>query len=357
MPRTPPSRDPLEEPTLPPRPATIDDVAELAGVARTTVSRVLNNLPNVRPAVQEKVRAAMKALGYEADPGARALASGGRKTIALISSIDLEGQPDSYYHAALEVGAMRNCVRAGFHLTTHRIPEQSTTRVEAVMAIAGRGRMGLILAPPFSEDPHLLDLLVANGNPVCAISPGMATGKVASVGIDDHQAGADAARHLRALGHEDFGFIAGRETHLSTDRRLSGFRAGLVEAGLAPDRLLVIRDEISFGSGARGLARLTDARPAMTAIMCANDDVAAGAVFAAHERGIRVPHDLSIMGFDDTPLSSAVWPPLTTVRQPIQEMAERAADLVINGDTGSAIVIPHRIIHRASTGTPSPREA
>lgn len=338
-----------------PRPATIDDVAKLAGVARTTVSRVLNNQPNVRQAVQDKVRAAMKELGYEADPGAQALASGGRKTIALISSIDLDGQPDSYYHAALEVGAMRNCVRSGYHLAIHRIPEQSTTKVETVMAIAGRGRMGLILAPPFSEDPQLLDLLVANGNPICAISPGMATANVPSVGIDDCQAGEDAARHLCALGHQEFGFIAGREDHMSTNRRLTGFRAALEKAGHAPERLLVLRDEISFASGMRGLSELTEARPAITAIMCANDDVAAGAVFAAHERGIKVPQELSIMGFDDTPLSAAVWPPLTTVRQPIQELAERAAELVINGDTGSVIVVPHQIIDRASTGAHSPR--
>jgi len=355
MPRKSSGLDPLEQSALPPRPATIDDVAKLAGVARTTVSRVLNNLPNVRPAVQEKVRAAMSELGYEADPGARALASGGRNTIALISSIDLEGQPDSYYHAALEVGAMRSCFRTGHHLATHRIPEQSSTKSDAVMAIAGRGRVGLILAPPFSEDPDLLALLVANGNPICAIAPGMATRNVASVAIDDFLAGEAAAQHLCELGHAHLGFIAGRETHRSTERRLSGFREGLDKAGLGPDRLMLVRDDISFAAGARGLAKLTEEHPSITAIMCANDDVASGAVFAAHEHGIAIPDRLSIMGFDDTPLSSTIWPALTTVRQPIQEMAERAADLVTSGPTNSTVLLPHRVITRASTGpAPSP---
>lgn len=329
-------------------------MAALAGVARTTVSRVLNNLPNVRPEVQSKVRAAMEALGYQADPGARAL--GGKIGIALICSIDIDAAPDSYYHAALEIGAMRSCVRSGYHLTMHRIANQSNTRTESVLAIAGRGRTGLILAPPFSEDPQLLELLVKKGNPICAISPGMETSNIASIGIDDRQAGEDAARHLCGLGHTHIAFIAGPETHRSTERRLSGFRTALVEAGIDASALPLIRDDLSFKSGTRCLFQLMDRFPELTAVMCANDDVAAGALFASHERGIAIPRDLSIMGFDDTPLSSAVWPSLTTVQQPLQEMAERAADMVINRDSSSTILLPYHVIARGSTGPVSRRQ-
>lgn len=346
----------MERSVLTSRPATIDDVAALAGVGRTTVSRVLNDQPNVREEVRAKVRAAMEALGYEADPGARALASGSKNGIALICSINIDAQPDSYYHVALEMGAMRRCVRSGHLLTMHRIDEQSATKIETIMAIAGRGRIGLILAPPFSEDRNLLGLLVKNGNPICAISPGMEISDVASISIDDDQAGEDAALHLCALGHTRFGFVAGPETHRSTNCRLSGFRRGLARSGIDPATLLVVRDDLSFRSGTRGLFFLADTLPTITAIMCANDDVAAGALFAAHERGIAIPNDLSIMGFDDTPLSSVVWPPLTTVRQPLQEMAERAAGLVIDQDSGANILLPHQVIARASTGSVSGRQ-
>lgn len=317
-------------------------------MGRTTVSRVLNNGPNVRPALRSKVQAAIDALDFKVNMRARALASGDESGIALICSINVDAQPNSYYHSALEIGAMRSCARTGFHLATHRIAEQSADKTREVMAIAGRGQIGIILTPPFSDDPALLALLAGNGNPLCCISPGEHVEGIASVGIDDCQAGEDAALHLRASGHGNLGFIAGPMAHRSAERRLEGFRRGIARMGGDPAALAVIRGDFSFRSGKDGFAGIMAASPGLTAMMCANDDMAAGALFAAHECGLRVPSDVSIMGFDDTPVSSIVWPPLTTIHQPLQEMAELAANMLVNGDRASHIFLRHHIVVRVS---------
>jgi LacI family transcriptional regulator len=335
-------------PDLPSRAPTIDDVATLAGVGRTTVSRVLNEGPNVRPALRSKVQAAIEALDFKVNMRARALATGDERGIALICSINVDAEPNSYYHSALEIGAMRSCARTGFHLTTHRIAEQSTMKTQEIMAIAGRGQIGIILTPPFSDDPALLALLVENGNPLCCISPGEHVPGIDSVGIDDHRAGEDAARYLRELGHTRFGFIAGPASHRSAERRLAGFRKSFEMDGGEPADLAVARGDFSFRSGRDGFAEIIGQSPVPTVIMCANDDMAAGALFAAHEYGLGVPADLSIMGFDDTPVSSIVWPPLTTIHQPLREMAERAANMIANGRRQGAAILPHDIVPRAS---------
>ena len=146
----------------------------------------------------------------------------------------------------------------------------------------------------------------------------------AGVGIDDEAGGYDIARHLLELGHRRFAFISGIEGHLSAEQRLGGLKRALIEYGLDVGAVTVMRGDFTFRSGSVLAARLFDQPDPPTALICANDDMAAGALSAAHGRGLDVPGHLSITGFDDTPVSEIVWPPLATVQQPLKDMGGEA---------------------------------
>jgi LacI family transcriptional regulator len=333
----------------------------MSGVARTTVSRVLNNRPNVRPQVRERVERAVAELGYKVNPQARTLAGGRSRTLALICSTDEEAEPNSYYRSALEVGALRACSRDGLQLITQSVVQTAPDRGERILALIDDARAsGAVLTPPFCDDPGLVQTLSDHGCAVVSISPGMDARALApSVGIDDETAGADIAEHLLVLGHRRLGFLQGIAGHLSAERRQYGVERALADHGIDPAALRLARGDFTFRSGKTMLPHLLDGR--VTAVICANDDMAAGALFAAHQLDIDVPRALSITGFDDTPVSAIVWPPLTTVHQPLQRLGERAvqmmADLLRVGSTGLATaseMLPHEVKIRGTSDVPPP---
>lgn len=342
------------------RKPTIDDVAALSRVGRTTVSRVLNNGPNVSADVRARVEHAVTALGYTVNVQARTLAGGRGRTLVLICASAFEAEPNSYYQSALEVGALRACAEGGLQLITQAVVQDASDRTERILHTVRDSRSsGAILTPPFCDDAALIDELHRRRCAVVSISPGAETRALApSVGIDDEAAGADIAEHLLALGHRQLGFIQGLEGHLAAERRQRGVERALVRHGIGPAALAAARGDFTFRSGKELLPRLMEAAP--TAVICANDDMAAGALFAAHQHGIDVPGALSITGFDDTPVSAIVWPPLTTVHQPLQRMSAHAVALM---DTllrapgkphpPIAETLPHTITTRASTGSPT----
>lgn len=349
---------PGPEPVITRKP-TIDDVAARSGVGRTTVSRVLNNGPNVSAKLRERVLAAVEALGYQVNIQARFLAGGNSRTVALICAAELDLEPNSYYQSALEVGALRACTRLGLHLLTHAAVQDDPARIDDIVALVTERRCdGAVLTPPFADDDGLIDALLARGCAVACVSPGdVAGGRVPGVGMDDDQAGYDLAQHLLGLGHRRFGFIRGREGHRSAESRFDGVLRALDEASLDPTDVADTRGNFTFMSGKDLLPTLWSATERPTAVVCANDDTAAGALFAAHQLGIDVPAALSIVGFDDTPVSAIVWPPLTTVHQPIREMSYRAVEMLAEalkapGETRAPVheFIPHAVVSRMSTG-------
>ena len=341
---------------------TIDDVARVAGVGRTTVSRVLNQGPNVRPEVRDKVMQAVEALGYRVNEQARSLASGAKREIALVHASDLDTEPNSYYNAGLELGAMRACAEHGFHLTNHNINQNAPDRSARVRALLAAGRYeGVILTPPFSDDVALIRAVRAGGAAVVSISAGPDGRAVApSVGIDDFEAGRDIAAYLIGLGHRCFGFILGIEGHVSAEGRFAGFLKALEQAGLPADEVVVERGKFTFHSGIACAEAILARSPRPTALVCANDDMAAGATLTVHKSGLEIPRDISVTGFDDTPVSEIIWPPLTTVHQPIREMGRRAAELAIEAVTErerrparpTLDLIPHHIVERDSAAPP-----
>jgi LacI family transcriptional regulator len=334
---------------------TIDDVARAAGVARVTVSRVLNNGPNVRPETRRRVQQAVAALGFTVNLQARALASGAGRQMMLIHSQSPEREPNSYYAAGIELGALRACSALGFDLVIRSIDPNGQDPSRLLRSIVEHERpAGIVVSPPLSDNPKLLIEAKRLNIPMVAISAGdEARALVLSIGIDEYAAGRAIAEHLIGLGHRRFGYVKGPADHRAAVLRYDGFVDALRDHGI-DDLPSTATGDFTFKSGAEATERLLATALEMTALACANDDMAAGAMLALHRAGLRIPADISVTGFDDTPMSEVVWPPLTTVRQPIKLLAERAIHLLLDGNNRDATeprheVIEHELIVREST--------
>jgi LacI family transcriptional regulator len=339
------------------RNSTIDDVAKAAGVARVTVSRVLNNGQNVRPETRERVQRAVETLGYSVNQQARALASGSGRQIMLIHAHHPEREPNSYYPAGLELGALRACSSLGFDLITRAIDPQSGDPWRSLSPIVERERpVGIILSPPLSDDAELLRSVRQADIGIVAISAGeRARELVSSVGIDERDGGHVIGRHLISLGHRRLGFVKGPPDHLDAALRYDGFLDALREAGEDANPWTGEGD-FTFKSGVEAAEKMLRDSNQVTALACANDDMAAGAMFALHRAGLEIPSAISVTGFDDTPVSEIVWPPLTTIRQPIKDLAERAVHLLFEPASAASVrreTIAHELVVRESTAPPN----
>lgn len=340
---------------------TIDDVAALSGVARVTVSRVLNGGANVRPELRDKVRRAVEMLDYRVNVQARALAGGASRLFTLVHPSADDSEPNSYWESALELGALRACTENGFHLITRRIGKADWgSRDWALDLIDNHLCEGIVLTPPFSDDLQLCDFIRSKGCALVSIAPGAAARQaMLSVGIDDEAAGCEIASHLIGLGHTRFAFIGGLEGHFAAEQRWVGVLRALRDADLDDSAIRFMRGDFSFKSGVDLAFAILSAEDRPSALICANDDMAVGALFAAHRVGLSVPAELSITGFDDTPISALIWPPLTTVHQPIREMGQRAVELLIErlksgkGEETGFELLGHEVVPRHSTAPAS----
>jgi LacI family transcriptional regulator len=230
--------------------------------------------------------------------------------------------------------------------------------VPQVEAMIGRSQPdGLILTPPITDSPALLRRLAEMEIPYASVSPKQQR-KCIGVAMDETQAAFDIVAHLVSLGHRRIAHIIGHPAHGASGWRLTGYKQGLERAGLKFDPALVVQGEFSFESGVQGAVALLTLRKPPTAIFAANDDMAAGVIHAALERGLRVPDDLSVCGFDDTPMSRQIFPSLTTVHQPTHEMGRLATLELLASiqrrDGGRMLHVPYTLQLRQSTG-PAPR--
>jgi LacI family transcriptional regulator len=338
------------------RNSTIDDVARTAGVARVTVSRVLNNGTNVRPETRERVQRAVEELGYSVNQQARALASGTGRQIMLVHAHSPELEPNSYYNAGLELGALRGCSSLALDLVTRAIDPGDEDRLRLLSSILEREKpAGIILSPPLSDDIGLIDIARRAEVQVVAISAGeRARASVLAVGIDERAGGRAVGSHLASLGHRRLGFIKGPPEHRAALLRYDGFLEALREAGIEEEPWTTTGD-FTFKSGVEATERLLRDGVEVTALACANDDMAAGVMLALHRAGFEIPSAISVTGFDDTPMSEIVWPPLTTIRQPIKDLSERAVHLLVENQSNGDFhydVLPFELVVRESTSSP-----
>ena len=308
--------------------STINDVAARAGVSIKTVSRVINNEPSVRPATRKKVMDAVEELHYQPNLAARNLAGTRSYTIALIYD-----NPNAYYVIDMQNGILEACKARGYELLIHPSNSKSETVNDELRALVEHSKVaGVVLTPPFSETQSVIDEVKKLGlDYVRIVSSGAAEGDEENcIQVDDTAAAYDITKHLIEHGHKRIGFLCGGEEHISTHGRLDGYKEALQQAGISIDPELIVAGEYSFDSGVSGAKHLLETDTPPTAIFASNDEMAAGALFAARLMHIEIPQQLSIVGFEDSPFSRQTWPKLTTAHQPNNEIAKCAAALVLN---------------------------
>jgi LacI family transcriptional regulator len=310
---------------------TINDIARLAGVSKKTVSRVINASPFVRDDTRERIEAVIAELGYAPDPQARGLAYGRAFLIGLVYD-----NPNPQYVVNMQLGLLDGMRGSGFELVVHPCDRSSPTFLEDLASFVERQRLyGVILTPSVSEDERAAKLMAEIG---CAYV------RVASVSLDkpehmietrDRLGGREAAAHLAELGHTRIAFVSGPQTFRSSHERRSGFEEALNERGLALAKAYVVEGAYTYDSGIEKGRDLLTMGERPTAIFAGNDEMAAGVLQAARQLGIRVPEDLSVVGFDDFQIASRLWPTLTTVRTPTREIGRLAVERLMGREDDS----------------------
>ncbi len=317
-----------------------------------TVSRVMNREPNVRPETRARVVEAAKALRYIPDVSARSLAGHRSFNLALVYN-----NPSENYMMGVISGVLEACASERYHLILSPVAlDEGGLLAEIDDLVANSRPDGLLLTPPLTDAPRLLDHLAAVAIPFASISPRRQQAALA-VAMDEPEAAEQMVEHLVALGHRRIAHVIGHPAHGASQWRLDGYRRGLARAGIPINPAFEVQGEFSFESGVAAARQLLDLDPMPSAIFAANDDMAAGVIFVAHERGLRLPDDLSVSGFDDTPLSRQLFPALTTIHQPTREMGRLAtigliAHIKEPKATGT-IRVTHTLKVRQSTG-PAP---
>ncbi|RPH49053.1 MAG: LacI family DNA-binding transcriptional regulator [Lysobacterales bacterium] len=331
------------------RRTSINDVAKAAGVAIKTVSRVLNNEPNVREETRAQVLAAVKRLNYHPSLSARSLASRRSYLVGLVYD-----NPSANYTIEVQRGALARCREGKFLLLLHEVAGRGDELIKDILAFANRTHLdGLIITPPLSESAELIRVLDAEGPPFVRIAPNDLKHRSPYVDIDDEGAAREMTEYLIGLGHRRIAFIIGRPGHHASGERLKGYKAALKAHRIPYAAEYVRQGDFLFDSGLDAARQLLALPKRPTAIFAANDDMAAGALMAAHEMGVAVPAQLSVAGFDDAAISRTVWPPLTTILQPTYDLSYKAAELLLqtllDGAPSKPVRLAHRLICRAST--------
>ena len=307
------------------RRATIVDVAREAEVSIKTVSRVLNDAPNVRPKTREAVLKVAAALDYQPNVMAQGLV--GRRSYLLGLFYE---NPSPNYVVELQQGALDRLHGERYRLVVLPVEQVSAMADNILSFVRAAALDGIVLTPPASDNPTVLRRLSEASFPFVRIAsttlPELGPRNI----TDDVGAARLMTEYLISLGHRRIGMIKGDPTHPSSEARRLGFSQALAAAGLPNGEEQVEQGMFTFDSGLQAAGRLLRRKNRPTAIFAQNDDMAAGAIMAAHDLGLRVPGDVSIAGFDDSAIAKVVWPRVTTIHQPVFEMAQAATDMLVN---------------------------
>nr|WP_149204153.1 LacI family DNA-binding transcriptional regulator [Actinotalea subterranea] len=326
----------------------MSDVAAVAGVSHQTVSRVLNGHPSVRPETRQRVLDAITQLGYRRNTAARALVTRRTATIGVVTSGSALFGPTSTL-IAVEVAARD----AGLFVSVATVPRWEAAGMHEVLEhFMSQGVEGVVVIAAHDEAIEAVQVFAAPV-PVVMVGPKeLPGGRLHTVAVDQYEGARLATRHLLDLGHRDVVHLAGPVDWLDARARVRGWRDALEEAGLtAPEP---IEGDWSAGRGYEvGLDLVRDGLP--SAVFAANDQLALGLLRAFAEHGVRVPDDVSVVGFDDVDGSAHFYPPLTTVRQDFTALGRRCMDILlaaIEGEHPAPELIEPRLVVRASSGPP-----
>lgn len=341
---------------------TIKHVAADAGVSLQTVSRVINNEPTVREEMKARVQASIDRLGYVPSIAAQRM-SGSRSYLILAVNdrertiADWQARQGTDWVDQMLLGGMLKCTEHGYRLILELVDTHSDhVERELLAAIAALQPDGIILTPPHSDNAQIVDLLASQRIPFVRIGSHQ-NGAGIPVSMDDEGSARTATRYLIERGHRRIGFIAGSAEYNLSAWRVDGWQAAMAEAGLDTAGLLA-QGDFSYGSGEAAAIRLLGSAQPPSAIIASNDQMALATLEVARLRGLRVPEDLSIISFDNTPLVHFTQPPLTAVDQPIAATASKAVELIIAAQKGDEppaglTVISAAIVERGSV-TPPP---
>lgn len=332
----------------------IEDVAAAAGVSMKTVSRVLNNEPNVREEMRQRVMRAVEKLQYRPNLSARSLAGQRSYVVALVYN-----NPSRNYLMEIQNGMLEACRDNHYNLVLAPVGTQKQRKTDDLKVVFEHfAPDGVVLIPPLTDDSAVLDFLEEHEVPFACIAPKRPQGRI-GVMMDETAAVLELMAELIAQGHRRIGHIKGPPAHGACQWRFKGYQDALRKAGIAFDAGLVVQGAFSFESGIEAGNQLLDLATPPTAIFAANDDMAAGVIRAACRRGLVVPDDVSVCGFDDTPIARHIYPALTTVRQPTSEMGRLATlELLANmrsRNAGTMVQVEHEVLFRESTQSPQDR--
>ncbi len=324
--------------------ATLKDVARLAGVSTVTVSNVLNHRHNVSVLTRQRVNEAVQKTGYRVNLVARGLAGGRTNTLGILVP-DLTTQ----YIGEIVRGVNDEIRRAGMEvlISTASDDVKERSQIDLLQEISD----GLILILPHNTD-YDVSLFEKNNIPMVMIDHRGSSIPLPAVDVDNYYGGRRATEYLISLNHTRIAFIQGR--YEASSLRFKGYKEALLNAQLSFDESLVANGEFSQPGGFAAANQLLSSDNPPTAIFAANDLSAFGVMEAIKEKGLRIPHDVSVIGFDDIPMASQVFPPLTTIRQPLLEMGVAAARMLLAKLRGieppsNRITLATQLVERAST--------
>lgn len=333
---------------------TINDVARVAGVSKKTVSRVINRSPLLNEETRERVESVIRELGYVPNPQARALALGRNFLVGLIHD-----NPNAQMVLNVQQGILEGLQGTEFEMVVRPVDRNSSVLLDDVRDFLTRQRLfAVVLLPPISENDALARLCDELGCRYVRMGSVQLDDAQHMVASNDRVAVREATDFLIQQGHRLIALIEGPDGFRSARERRLGFEDALRSAGIRLTRSLIAAGNYTFETGVTAANRLLDLSPRPTAIFASNDEMAAGVVYAARERGLSVPEDVSVIGFDDTPIAAHIWPPLTTVRWPIVSMARSAALKLVGdfGDPGTAArqpaMLPSMLVKRGSVAPP-----
>jgi len=333
---------------------TIRDVAARAGVSHQTVSRVINGREEVAPDTRKRVRAAIRQLQYVPSPLARGLMGSRTHSLGMVTA-----DVTDHFFAEAIAGAELETRKRGYYLIVASVEGEAEDDELAYLRLMLERRVeGLIVARP--QVPLTLEQLSPAVQRVPLVSIGTSEGPgFMTVDVDNRGGGFEATARLLARGHRAIATITGPSEWPSARERLDGYRSALREASAYDERLVEAATDWGLESGQEALARLLSRAAGFTAVFAHSDLLALGAIRELRARGLSVPDDMSVVGYDDIPVAGFVDPPLTTVRQPMREVGALAAKLLldhIHGDgptpVGGRIHLPTRMVERGSVSPP-----
>ncbi len=335
------------------RRVTIQDVAKRAGVSYQTVSRVLNNRPDVAVETRRRVQQIIAELNYRPSAIARGLISRRTYTLGLITA-----DFSDYFFTQVIVGAEAEARKHGYFFMLCSTERNPADEPEYLRLLTERHVDGILFARPSTEqdERHIVSLL-RQGLPVVTTAYHVPGEKLTVVDVDNVDGGFKATQCLIDCGRRCVGMITGPSTWKSVNDRSRGYRIALAQAGIVYDKTRIEHGDWSYEGGYRAMQRLLQRAPALTGLFAQNDRMAMGALHALREAGRSVPGDVAVVGYDDVPVAAYAYPPLTTIRQPMQEVGEVATRLLIEAiDNPDAekreILLKVELVRRASCGAP-----